>query len=330
MTYNGKRRTNWRNIRSNQEGLLRDTTRAGRLEHFGFLAGMPLKKDGSFDGDAPDIVDVENAVEFLQFARKEDFNESDIETLLGHLEAGFLVFNYQAKRWAGGDKETEALNRYRFFEPFASTFGEILFNKHYKSEAELEGIITLGEAIIEAIKGIKDEDFKARAVLSTLSSLQMFQDHRGTHTPDLKKIGMAEIEDGFQSDAELRRKFDALFENRKTLPSDTVSNRLYRKFLVSAHIDDEVFTRFFSEADKELYTPARAKEWDEHFNALCEEYGETQYRRDFDDAHYLGDWGEITLNNYPDEMFYGGLNIEKIIADANEVFRREGRGEMEL
>ena len=285
MTYNGKRKESWRNIRRNHEGLLRDSTASVRADAFGMLIKYPTKKDGSFDGDAPDIVDVENAVEFLTFARKKDFNEDDIETLLGYLESALYVFNYKSKK-AGGDKEAEAREKYLFFEPFASSFGEILFDKRPTTEAENEGVITLGEAIIDALRGIKDEDFKARAILSTLSTMRMFQDLRGTFTPDLKKITMAEVEDGFESEEKLRRKFESLFENRKTLRSATVSDRLYRKFLISAYIDERVFDRFFSEAGEERYTPARAKEWDTRFNELCDEYGETGYKRNFSDEHY--------------------------------------------
>jgi hypothetical protein len=158
MTYNGKRKANWRNIRSNHEGLLRDSTASVRADAFGMLVKYPTKKDGSFDGDAPDIVDVEQAVEFLTFSRKKDFNEDDSETLLGYLESALYVFNYKSKK-AGGDIEAEAREKYRFFEPFASAFGEILFDKRPTTEAENEGVITLGEAIIDALRGIKDEDF---------------------------------------------------------------------------------------------------------------------------------------------------------------------------
>lgn len=123
----------------------------------------------------------------------------------------------------------------------------------------------------------------------------------------------------------------SLFDRRDELPKDNV----FRRAIVEAFIDEEVYNRFYIErekgegrynTDKEggEYTPEGAREWDEHFNALCEEYGEKQYKRNFDDAHYLGEWGEITLNNYPDEMFYGGLEIKKLCEEADEVFKREG------
>ena len=124
---------------------------------------------------------------------------------------------------------------------------------------------------------------------------------------------------------------ESLFERRDELPKDNI----FRRAIVEGYIDERVYDRFYLEeeikagrhgtdAEGGAYSPEKAKQWDEHFNALCDEYDEKQYKRAFDDAHYAEEWGDITLNNYPDEMFYGGLEIKRICKEADEVFKKEG------
>jgi len=170
-------------IRRGHENLFGDGRAMNRMHSFGMFAGIPMRKDGFPDGDAPDIVDVEDAVAFLTLAGKKDFNENDIGTLFGHLESAFSVYSFIKGKH--GDKDDEAKTRYRFFEPFFSAFGEILFNKSPKTDKEIEGVITLGESLIDALRGFKDEDFRASAILSMLSPLGMFAD-------DLKRKGRME------------------------------------------------------------------------------------------------------------------------------------------
>lgn len=305
-----------RRTRKGHEHLFGDHRAINRVRAFGGLSNTPTRRDGSFDENAPNILDVEKAVEFLSLSRKPDFNENDLGTLFDCLESALYVYDYHGKKTAGKDEDAGAKARYRFFEAFTSAFGEILFNKSPKTEAEIEGVLTLGEAIIDALRGIKDEDFKARAILSTLLMMQMFQDLRGSFTPEGKKIGIAEIEDGFESDDALRVKFESVFENRKGLPQATLSETLYRKFLVSAFIDEQVFKRYFHEIENEVYTPARAKEWDARFNELCDAYGEAGYKRNFSDEFYQ----KHTPSKYcPELCFYSThLNGEDFQAYAQE------------
>jgi len=83
------------------------------------------------------------------------------------------------------------------------------------------------------------------------------------------------------------------FNKRNGLPKDNK----FRRAFVESYIDEEVYNRFYGEKEEEarrydteeegeLYTPEGAKEWDKHFNDLCDEYGEGGYKRHFTDEDY--------------------------------------------
>lgn len=119
-----------------------------------------------------------------------------------------------------------------------------------------------------------------------------------------------------------------LFDRRNELPKENI----FRKTIVTAYIDEEVYNRFYLEREKEAgryetkeeggeYTPEGAKEWDGHFNTLCDEYGEGEYKRFFDDAHYRKAW-DCNLNNYP--AVFLDEETETICREAEEFFKKEG------
>jgi len=91
------------------------------------------------------------------------------------------------------------------------------------------------------------------------------------------------------------------FNKRNDLPK----NNKFRRLFVETYIDEEVYNRFYLEKDKEereLYTPKGAKEGDKHFNDLCDEYGEPEYKRIYDDpkTYYkdVTNKNELCLKNY--------------------------------
>ena len=83
---------------------------------------------------------------------------------------------------------------------------------------------------------------------------------------------------------------EGFFNGIKALPKDNI----FRRAFIETYIDEEVFNRFYLKNEKETgrygtddegenYTPEKALEWDAHFNDLCKEYGEAQYKRTYDD-----------------------------------------------
>lgn len=101
--------------------------------------------------------------------------------------------------------------------------------------------------------------------------------------------------------SENQKKYREDFFNRR---NELPKNNIFRKIFVEGYIDKEVFgrfsqeicSRFYLEKEKETgqsnagglayaptYTPEGAKDWDERFNRLCDEYGEAQYKRIYDD-----------------------------------------------
>ena len=83
---------------------------------------------------------------------------------------------------------------------------------------------------------------------------------------------------------------EEFFNRRNELPKGNACRRIF----IEQYIDEEVFNRFYLEKEKEAgryetenegeaYTPEGAKQWDEYFNQLCDEYGEPEYKRIYDD-----------------------------------------------
>jgi len=103
------------------------------------------------------------------------------------------------------------------------------------------------------------------------------------------------------------------FTRRDELPKDNV----FRRAFVETYIDEEVYTRFYEEKEREAgrfdtdeegenYTPEGARKWDAHYNALCDEYGETGYKRLYDDPseYYTHISNEDKLSDKSDINFY--------------------------
>ena len=270
MTYNGKRKESWRNIRRNHDGLFGDNTESARVSFFGMLAKMPTKKDGSFDGDAPDIVDLDEWKKFnaLLLDRDRTFSEKDIATLIGYIPA-VIRFMARIKQLCKEDGDTRIKDWGEYGE--ASGFGSILWNTDGGTPA-----IELGKALIEALQTVEHYDFKAVGIESVLSAMAYFTEKAsGRFTQSDFECGLEEGEyEGVKK----------AFEDRGNLPKGDA----YRKAIVTAYLDGEVYDRFFPESESEAYTPARAREWDEKYNLLCDESGEAGYKRNFSDEHYTG------------------------------------------
>lgn len=89
------------------------------------------------------------------------------------------------------------------------------------------------------------------------------------------------------SDEQMKYRED-LFNRRNDLPK----HNLYRRIFIEQYIDEEAYNRFYLDKEKEAgryetedegenYTPEGARQWDDHFNALCKEYGEEDYIRNY-------------------------------------------------
>lgn len=126
-----------------------------------------------------------------------------------------------------------------------------------------------------AIKTIKDpavvNSFKCLEYIFTLDVMSLAGGTRGF------------------SDEQMKYRED-FFNKRNALPKDNI----FRRAFIETYIDEEVFNRFYLEKEKEAgryetddegenYTPEKALEWDAHYNDLCLEYGEAQYKRAYND-----------------------------------------------
>lgn len=119
------------------------------------------------------------------------------------------------------------------------------------------------------------------------------------------------------TDKQMRYRED-LFNRRGELPKDNI----FRRAFVEHYIDEEVYTRFYSEKkEDETYTPEGAKQWDALFNQLCEEYNEAEYKRLYDNpSEYYSDLPKETIKLYEK---YEANFINKMFKDVNSFTQKE-------
>lgn len=205
-------------------------------------------------------------VRTLLLDRDRTFPEKDIPRLVGYIPA-VIRFAGRIKELCEKDGDLRFKNWGEWGD--ASGIGSILWNTDGGTPA-----IELGKALIDALQDVEHYDFKAEAIESVLSAMAYFTE----------KINGRFTQSDFECGLEPREYegIKKVFEGRDAMPKGDA----YRKAIVTAYLDGEVYDRFFPKGEEEAFTPARAKEWDERFNALCEEYGEAGYKRTFSDEHY--------------------------------------------
>lgn len=142
------------------------------------------------------------------------------------------------------------------------------------------------------------------------------------------RIDVISLSSGTRDFTDEQMKYREDFFNKiDDLPKDNV----FRRAFVEAYIDEQVYTRFYEEKEKEAgrfdtdeegdnYTPEGAKEWDEHYNALCEEYGETEYKRLYDDPseYYTHISSEAKLYYMNEDNF-----TQKALEEVNSFYGKE-------
>lgn len=257
-----------------------------------------LDENGDADPEHFGYIEIRKFKEFMKFKEKDDFSIDDIPYLMENLIPHLLRIkdefkDDEFKKVSGGTIKQRDL--------YAGIFGEGIgdipinryFARHHKNannDAQaVKECIALAETLLKAIDTISDEDIKAFAVDALLASLLFLLSQK--EQGDFKG---ADVPDGTRgyTDEQLKE-YEDTFKRIKELPQDGV----YRRRFVCVYIDEEVYNRFYMPKEKEAgridtdeegdpYTIAGAKEWDDHFNALCEEYGFPEYKRNRTDDYY--------------------------------------------
>jgi len=164
--------------------------------------------------------------------------------------------------------------------------------------------IEIAEALIPEVLNISHTLFKARIIDTLLFSISRLESQK--ERLDFGGFDLFYDEAGQYTD-EQRKEMLKTFERRSELPKDST----YRRDFVNQYIDNEVCNRFYSDDYTIKYTPELGEEWDDHFNALCEEYNESEYIRAYTEKDYQGVKCEV-LCHYPISCNEAKENNEKI------------------
>lgn len=255
---------------------------------------IPLTKDGDYDEGRHDIIDIMNQRKFFDLARKKDFSEQDIDALMGFFPS--LI----ALKKAFNNKERPTPLDYAVFisERIGSLPVELYIDKHHaKTGNEKDNVIAsikLTETLLTKVLSITDEEIKALATKTLIEGLSFLEENRDRLTFggfDLFYDSVGEYS------KEQLKEMNETFKRRNELPQDN----LYRRGFVRQYIDNAVYDRFYLDKNDLKATAEKCREWDGHYNALCEEYGEQEYKRNFNDAYYKQFDGkdDLLLCHYP-------------------------------
>ncbi len=275
MSEKDNKRDYLKRFKARHERLLNDKWASERVDLIGGLAGIRLKKDGTLDLNAPDVVDVDNMHKAFDLCSNAiNFGKGNIPTLLGYIPSLILL------------SKNMQYEQHRFYQVLAEQIGDIPFDKYItkypaKKGDELENALEaldLAKALLIAFETIKDENLKALVIRELIQGIEHLEKNKGR----LECGGFDLSYDGVSEYAEKELKaMEETFGRR-----NKITKNLYRRDFVTQYIDSEVCDRFFSNDYEQPYTPEKGREWDKHFNDLCDEYGEADYKRTRPDAFY--------------------------------------------
>ena len=270
------------------------------LKDFSFtekIGKVSTNGKGELDDNKIDIIDINNFDRFFDIARKgTDFNEKDIDALIE-----LMPSMIKCKNSIDGDQTIRPLDSVIMIaERLGSLPFEIYIDKyHAKKGDEKENVnesIKLGNILIDKMLSVSDEEIKAVTLTTLLDNLYYLDKIKERLT--FKGFDFSYDEAGSYT-AKERKEAEATFKRRNELPKDNP----YRKDFVTQYIDDEVYNRFYNGKDTVKYTAELGREWDGHFNALCDEHKEPEYKRDFSDAHYKRLETNILTGEKKDDFF---------------------------
>ena len=238
------------------------------------LSQVKLKADGTIDLEAGGLYELKTFYKIEGLFHKEGgFTIEDVPVF-----ANLLKESLKGVKWS---KETE-----NAFEHLAVLYGEdVPFPDHYSYKQRLE----TSKAIIKAL------DNASPIVKESFLSGFLWSASRSLIEAERKEFKGFDF-DYERADEYSKKDLDEIertFKRRNELPKDS----LYRKEFVITYLDNQVYIRFFKDPDIK-YTPEAGKEWDRHFNDLCEQYGEEHYKRSYSDEDYNSIKNEL-LCQYP-------------------------------
>ena len=266
-----------KDIEAKQKKILASKRDLARVEAMGKIR---LDKNGNIDENGPTIEDLDNYHLFNDLIHKGQegtFSEADFEALKGlmpsmlRLKDGLLTVDKPVYlgAWIGED-----IGRLPV---------EFYLHKHHEKGNDEKTLVseslTIGNMLLDFSLEITDRDIRAFILHSLLDGLDYL-----TVIKDRLDFGGFDLfydEIGNYKDAELKQ-MEETFKRRGDLPKDNA----YRRNFVKQYIDNEVYNRFYSDANEVEYTAQKGKEWDKHYNDLCDEYGESEYKRHFTDEDY--------------------------------------------
>lgn len=263
-------------IEARQKKILFDFKDYAFVEKIGKVS---TNKKGELDENKIDITDISNWNKFFDITHKRgDFTETDIDPLMSLMPSMIKCKN------SIDDGTIRPLDSaIMIAEGVGSLPFEIYIAKyHAKKDDELKNVnesIRLGNILIDKVLSISDEEIKAVSLTTLIDNIFYLDKIKERLT--FGGFDFSYDEAGNYT-AKERKEAEATFKRRNELPKENP----YRIDFVKQYIDDEVYNRFYADRDGLKYTAELGKEWDGHFNALCDEYNEPEYKRDFSDALY--------------------------------------------
>lgn len=253
------------------------------LKDFSFtekIGKVSVNAKGELDDNKIDLVDINNYHKFFDITHKgADFKEGDIDALIE-----LMPSMIKCKNSIDSDQTIRPLDSaIMIAERLGSLPVDIYIAKHHaKTGNEKDNVnesLKLANILIDKILSISDEEIKAVTLTTLIDNLHYLDKIK--ERLNFKGFDFSYDEAGSYT-AKERKEAEATFKRRNELPKDNP----YRKDFVIQYINDEVYNRFYDGKDTVKYTAELGKEWDGHFNALCDEHKEPEYKRDFNEAYY--------------------------------------------
>lgn len=306
-----------KDIEAKQKKILGGKRDLARVEAMGKIR---LDKDGNIDENAPTLADLDNYhlfYDLINKGRDGEFIEADIEALKELTPSMIRLKN----ELLTVDKPVYLAGH--IGEAIGNLPIDFYMHKHHEKGNDEKKVVseslTIGNMLLDFALEIADEETRAFALHSLLNGLDWL-----TVMKDRLDFGGFDLsyeEAGQYSDDKIK-KMEETFKRRGELPKDNA----YRRNFVRQYIDNEVYKRFYSDANEVEYTAEKGKEWDAHYNDLCDEYGESELKRHFTDEDYKDierphkkDKDALLLCHYP--LSYNGA--EQAI-ELKETAKRHG------
>ena len=217
------------------------------------------------DNEGLDVIDYEKVLKFFELIKKHGaFIVEDIKPLIETLPIVMVMTKEKGLRFAVGISEM---------------IGRIPEEIHNFENKNITKAIGIGEALLDEILSLKDDAIKPLIIKHLLQSLRMILTKKDRL--NFKGFDIDYDAIGTYTDKQLKEMKET-FNGRKDLPKDSP----YRRYFVTAYLDNEVYNRFYSDKNDLKYTAELGKEWDGHFNDLCDEFNEKEYKRAFTDSDY--------------------------------------------